>query len=141
MSYESIISILMLFCGCIIIVLIGSFIFFKLILVDYKQNSQKMTAEELFETLSIIINSECSILEKDVFSQYGKVLDNQAFENYYHYLTRKCLNDLSRSFLYRASYIMNEEAIIEFICKTISNYLQTKLANGEPEDDNKEEEY
>lgn len=135
-------SILLLGIGLSIIFLFSSYIFYKGILIDFKQNSERMTAEELFDTLSTIISSEISIIEKDIFSQFGNVLDNQTFENYYQYLTRKCLNDLSKSFLYRASYIMNEDAIVEFVCKIISNYLKTKLAsvpsaNSEENDDEK----
>lgn len=129
LSLSTIGNILLLVIGIAIIVLISSYIFYKGILIDFKQNSERMTAEELFDTLSTVISSEISIIEKDIFSQFGNVLDNQAFENYYQYLTRKCLNDLSKSFLYRASFIMNEDAIVEFVCKIISNYLKTKLAS------------
>ena len=128
-SLATIGNILLIAVGLSAIFLISAYIFYKGILIDFKQNSERMTAEELFDTLSTIISSEISIIEKDIFSQFGNVLDNQAFENYYQYLTRKCLNDLSKSFLYRASYIMNEDAIVEFVCKIISNYLKTKLAS------------
>ena len=128
-SFAVIGDVLLLAIGLSAIFLIAAYIFYKGILIDFKQNSERMTAEELFDTLSTVISSEISIIEKDIFSQFGNVLDNQAFENYYQYLTRKCLNDLSKSFLYRASYIMNEDAIVEFVCKIISNYLKTKLAS------------
>lgn len=128
-SFAVIGDVLLLAIGLSAIFLITAYIFYKGILIDFKQNSERMTAEELFDTLSTVISSEISIIEKDIFSQFGNVLDNQAFENYYQYLTRKCLNDLSKSFLYRASYIMNEDAIVEFVCKIISNYLKTKLAS------------
>lgn len=128
-SLATIGNVLLLGVGMSALFLITTFIFYKGILIDFKQNSERMTAEELFDTLSTVISSEISIIEKDIFSQFGNVLDNQAFENYYQYLTRKCLNDLSKSFLYRASYIMNEDAIVEFVCKIISNYLKTKLAS------------
>lgn len=139
-SLSTIGSILLLCIGFSTIFLITSYIFYKGILIDFKQNSERMTAEELFDTLSTIISSEISIIEKDIFSQFGNVLDNQAFENYYQYLTRKCLNDLSKSFLYRASYVMNEDAIAEFVCKIISNYLKTKLASIPSSDEKQSEE-
>lgn len=129
MTFLTLGMILLLVCGIAGIFLITSYILFKGILIDYHQNAQRMTADELFETLSAVINSEINILEKDVFSTFGNTLDSQSYENYYQYLSRKCINDLSESFLYRASYIMNRDAIIEVICKNISNYLKTKLAS------------
>ena len=131
--------IFILFGGCILF-LITSFIFFRYILLSYKQKSERMTAEELYETLGAVISSECNILEKDIFAIHGNVLDAQEYENYYNYLTRKCINDLSDSFLYRASFVLHEDAIIEIVCRNVDVYLKSKLASGEPSISNNEEE-
>ena len=100
----------------------------------FKQRSKPIDVSEVYETLNVIISMEISVLERDIFSEFGNVLDSQSFENYYHYLTRKCLNDISPTFFYRASFIITEEAIADFVCKSISNYLKTRIASGTVEE-------
>ena len=109
-----------------------AFVFYRWIYARYKKETEPLSAQDMLETLTTVITSEISIIENDIFARFGDTLDNQSFENYYQYLSRKCLNDLSPIFLNKASSIMTQEAIADFTCKIISNYLKKKLAHGEP---------
>ncbi len=115
--------------------LLISYIFVKGILLDYRQMETPMTINELYDTVQAVMHFEIEVLEKDRFQKFGNNLNNQSFDNCYHYLTRQIIGDFSKAFLYRASFVMSEEAIVELICKNVINYLKTKLASGAPTED------
>ncbi len=120
--------------------LITSHIFFNKIYLPYKQISQPMTATELFDTLSSMINTELAIYEKNIFKTQGNVLSSATYENYYNEICYQILGDLSPEFFVRSRYYMTDEKIADLVARSVQSYLSDKIATGgiDIQDDNKE---
>lgn len=98
---------------------------------QYKRKTRYFTMEEISSSIMAVCNLQFMIYDENRFREAGPRLNNASFDNYYHELSRKCLESLSDEFYEKASMYLKEEAIAIMISEIVRNYLTTKLGIDE----------
>lgn len=76
--------------------------------------------------LSSQIQSELDAYDKDIFQDKGSITNNN-FEQYYHDLTSRIIQNIPSSMITCMERYYTEEAIYRFIARSVRDYLVTKI--------------
>jgi hypothetical protein len=105
---------------------IAIYLFYKKIYTPYKSKSYSATFPDLINILTIIINTEIDLYEKNVFNTRA-ALTNSNFENYYKDICTSINQNLSPDFLDKLSRYITIDAIYTYITRTVKIYLTSKI--------------
>jgi len=112
----------------LVFLLIGLFVFYKLIYTPHVVKSAQLTFSDLLTAMNAVINTELDIYEKNIFATRGAIT-NANFDNYYKDITDKILFALSPTFYFHMSIYLTEDAVATIVCRKVKEYLTTKI-NG-----------
>lgn len=117
--------------GIILFTLVGIFALvysiYKFILIKFKQRTQDLTIEELFNSINVIVNNEISLYERNILDNGGKIITNASYQNYYKDIMENITKALSPDIVARISFYLKEEALITWISREVKIYLNSKI--------------
>lgn len=96
--------------------------------IYFKRNTSVLDLEAAMTALSLIINSEISEYEKNIF-QNNRPITNSNFENYYNDITKKTIAAISPVLMRQLCVYITEDTIYKYIGRTVREYL-VKKANS-----------
>lgn len=99
--------------------------------------THRMTVEEMYGILDVIIATEIVIYEKYLGNTTDTPLTNAQFINIYNDLSKRILKGISNTFYRMASYYLTREELQTYITQRVYNYLAEKVA-GELDDEEPE---
>lgn len=109
-------------------ILMGSFILFRIVLPKYKLIISEVPFPDLVYALNMMIRTEIELWEKDIFSNRQSIT-NSNFDNYYYEITNHIIANISPMFFKSMEKYMTETAIISMIGRSVKEYLVSKI-NG-----------
>lgn len=106
-------------------------------LIQYRRETAFSSASDIIEAIQVIANLEFRLYEENRFREAGPLLSTSTFHNYFEELSKIIVGDLSPEFYSRAQIYMSDSAIMNVVAEMVRNYLTTKLAivNGEEEEE------
>lgn len=110
----------------VLLVLGGSFIFYRFIYAPYKYSLLNNDFEELITILNIIMNTQIDVYEKNVFSK-RKGLTNATYENYFREISIDIYNALPKKFFKKMESFLTEDAVMTLISRRVRDYLIEKM--------------
>ena len=117
--------------GIILFTLVGIFTLiyaiYKFVLIKFKQRTQDLTIEELFNSINVIVNNEISLYERNILDNGGKIITNASYQNYYKDIMENIKKALSPDIVARISFYLKEEALITWISREVKIYLNSKI--------------
>jgi hypothetical protein len=109
-----------------IVLLITLYLFYHRIYTPYRLRTTNNTFSELIDILSVTINSELDLYERNVFNTKGAIT-NSNFDNYYYDICESIQGDLSDIFIIQMRRYLNEDAIYSMITRQVRIYLTNKI--------------
>lgn len=94
--------------------------------IYFKRNTSVLDLEAAMTALSLIINSEISEYEKNIF-QNNRPITNSNFENYYNDITKKTIAAISPVLMRQLCVYITEDTIYKYIGRTVREYLVKKV--------------
>lgn len=94
--------------------------------IYFKRNTSVLELEAAMTALSLIINSEISEYEKNIF-QNNRPITNSNFENYYNDITKKTIAAISPILMKQLCVYITEDTIYKYIGRTVREYLVKKV--------------
>ena len=117
--------------GIILFTLVGIFTLiyaiYKFVLIKFKQRTQDLTIEELFNSINVIVNNEISLYERTILDNGGKIITNASYQNYYKDIMENVTKSLSPDIIARIGFYIKEEALITWISREVKIYLNSKI--------------
>ena len=117
--------------GIILFTLVGIFTLiyaiYKFVLIKFKQRTQDLTIEELFNSINVIVNNEISLYERNILDNGGKIITNVSYQNYYKDIMENITKSLSPDIIARIGFYIKEEALITWISREVKIYLNSKI--------------
>ena len=117
--------------GIILFILVGIFTLiyaiYKFVLIKFKQRTQDLTIEELFNSINVIVNNEISLYERNILDNGGKIITNASYQNYYKDIMENITKSLSPDIIARIGFYIKEEALITWISREVKIYLNSKI--------------
>ena len=117
--------------GIILFILVGIFTLiyaiYKFVLIKFKQRTQDLTIEELFNSINVIVNNEISLYERNILDNGGKIITNASYQNYYKDIMENITKSLSQDIIARIGFYIKEEALITWISREVKIYLNSKI--------------
>lgn len=89
--------------------------------------SMSLTINDLLEAVSIVVNNEISIYERNAFDNKGMILSNSTFDNYYKDIMKNILNALSPQIIERLEFYITKESLYRLISREVQVYLNDKI--------------
>lgn len=111
-----------LFTACIGILLLASYIFYKYIYTAYKYKSIRMSFDDAWATLGLVVKSEIEMYEHNVFEK-KKAITNANFENFYKDLSNRIIKHISPILMNSLCIYITEDAVYRYIARTVQTYL------------------
>ena len=97
------------------------------ILVRNRNKIQKLTIDELFDAIAMVVTNEISLYERNVLDNKGKIVSNASYENYYKDIMKNVCESLSDDIIDRLSFYINRQSIFTWISREIKIYLNNKI--------------
>ena len=117
--------------GIILFILVGIYTLiyaiYKFVLIKFKQRTQDLTIEELFNSINVIVNNEISLYERNILDNGGKIITNASYQNYYKDIMENITKSLSPDIIARIGLYIKEEALITWISREVKIYLNSKI--------------
>ena len=117
--------------GIILFIPVGIFTLiyaiYKFVLIKFKQRTQDLTIEELFNSINVIVNNEISLYERNILDNGGKIITNASYQNYYKDIMENITKSLSPDIIARIGFYIKEEALITWISREVKIYLNSKI--------------
>lgn len=114
--------IFLLFSACIGIFLLASYIFYRYIYSSFLYKSTKMSFDDAWASLTLIVKSEIELYENNVFEK-RKAITNANFENFYKDLSNRIIKHISPTLMNSLTIYITEEAVYRYIARTVQSYL------------------
>lgn len=105
---------------------LAAFVFYKYIYTPHKVISNTSSLTELLTILNLIINTEFTLYEKNIFSTKG-ALTNANFENFYRDIVNNVINSLSDDFFIKMEFYIKSDAVVAIISRNVHNFLVEKV--------------
>jgi len=112
----------------VIVLIFALYVYLNLVYASYKKKTFRMSFEESWEVLSMIVKSEIELYETDVF-EHKKAITNANFENFYNDLSKRIISKISDDLMNSLTHYMTYEAVISYIARTVKKYLASYVKN------------
>ena len=126
MSFKTFLFIALLIILTAVTVVISVQLIMK-ILVRNRNKIQKLTIDELFDAIAMVVTNEISLYERNVLDNKGKIVSNASYENYYKDIMKNVCESLSDDIIDRLSFYINRQSIFTWISREIKVYLNNKI--------------
>ena len=126
MSFKTFLFIALLIILIAVTVVISVQLIMK-ILVRNRNKIQKLTIDELFDAIAMVVTNEISLYERNVLDNKGKIVSNASYENYYKDIMKNVCESLSDDIIDRLSFYINRQSIFTWISREIKIYLNNKI--------------
>ena len=126
MSFKTFLFIALLIILTAVTVVISVQLIMK-ILVRNRNKIQKLTIDELFDAIAMVVTNEISLYERNVLDNKGKIVSNASYENYYKDIMKNVCESLSDDIIDRLSFYINRQSIFTWISREIMIYLNNKI--------------
>ena len=126
MSFKTFLFIALLIILTAVTVVISVQLIMK-ILVRNRNKIQKLTIDELFDAIAMVVTNEISLYERNVLDNKGKIVSNASYENYYKDIMKNVCESLSDDVIDRLSFYINRQSIFTWISREIKIYLNNKI--------------
>lgn len=126
MSFKTFLFIALLIILTAVTVVISVQLIMK-ILVRNRNKIQKLTIDELFDAIAMVVTNEISLYERNVLDNKGKIVSNASYENYYKDIMKNVCESLSDDIIDRLSFYINRQSIFTWISREIKIYLNNKI--------------
>ena len=94
----------------------------------YKNRKTVESFPELIEILSVIVNSEVDLYERDIFEN-NRPITNSNYDNFYKDMCDRIIRKISPDIWKALEKYITEEAIVSMIARRVKNYLNDKVGN------------
>ena len=126
MSFKTFLFIALLIILIAVTVVISVQLIMK-ILVRNRNKIQKLTIDELFDAIAMVVSNEMSLYERSGVDNKGKIVSNASYENYYKDIMKNVCESLSDDIIDRLSFYINRQSIFTWISREIKIYLNNKI--------------
>lgn len=126
MSFKTFLFIALLIILTAVTVVISVQLIMK-ILVRNRNKIQKLTIDELFDAIAMVVTNEISLYERNALDNKGKIVSNASYENYYKDIMKNVCESLSDDIIDRLSFYINRQSIFTWISREIKIYLNNKI--------------
>lgn len=113
--------------ACIAIIIFALIFALLKIMIKYRNKLVKLSIEELFEAVNIIVRNEISLYERNVFMNNGKIISNASYKNYYEDILKNVYDALSPDIISRIEFYINKKSLYTMISREIEVYLNSKV--------------
>ena len=126
MSFKTFLFIALLIILTAVTVVISVQLIMK-ILVRNRNKIQKLTIDELFDAIAMVVTNDISLYERNALDNKGKIVSNASYENYYKDIMKNVCESLSDDIIDRLSFYINRQSIFTWISREIKIYLNNKI--------------
>lgn len=100
---------------------------FKNVIIRFKQKTEFLSIEDVITAVNLVIRTEISLYERNVFDNGGRILTNSSYENYYRDITENILKALSKDIIDKATFYFTKESLYSMISREVKIYLNDKI--------------